>query len=63
MAAGLAAELREVFGVEARLVEGAGGIFQVVADGQQVFDKKTAGRFPILGEVSKAIKGDRPDPT
>ena len=61
MAAGLAAELREAFGVDARLVEGSGGIFQVVVDGEQVFDKKTVGRFPILGEVSKTIKDGRPE--
>ena len=56
MAAGLTAELREGFGVEARLVEGSGGVFRVVVDGQEVFDKKTVGRFPILGEVSKVLK-------
>lgn len=62
MAAGLAAELKEAFGADARLIEGSGGIFQVVADGELVFDKKDVGRFPVLGEVSKAILDTRPEP-
>jgi len=56
MAAGLAAELRESFGVDAELVPGSGGVFVVRLDGKVVFDKKSVGRFPVLGEVSKVIK-------
>lgn len=56
MAAGLAAELRESLGIEAALVKGSGGIYQVHLDGKLLFDKKTMGRYPILGEVSSQIK-------
>ncbi len=61
MAAGLAAELRESLKVDATLVPGRGGIFQVHLDGQIIFDKKTVGRYPILGEMTKAIRDLRPE--
>lgn len=56
MAVGLAAELKEALGVDAELIPGSGGIYQVRVDGDLVFDKKSIGRFPVLGEVSKVIK-------
>jgi len=31
-------------------------VFVVRLDGKVVFDKKSVGRFPVLGEVSKVIK-------
>lgn len=52
----MAAELKQAFGVEAELVRGSGGIFDVVVDGKKVFDKHKAGRFPEPGEVVKALK-------
>jgi len=55
MAAGLAAELREALGIEPRLVPGDDGIFDVKADGELVFSKADAGRFPVLGELSSAL--------
>ena len=56
MAAGLAAELKEALGVDSELIAGSGGIFTVRVDGHVLFDKKSVGRFPVLGEVSKVIK-------
>lgn len=38
------------------LIQGDGGIFDVVADGQQVFSKHQAGRFPENDEVIEAIR-------
>jgi selenoprotein W-related protein len=61
MAAGLAAELRESLGVQASLVPGSGGIYQVHLDGELVFDKKVEGRYPILGEVTARIRELRPE--
>jgi hypothetical protein len=43
--------------VEARLVEGGKGIFDVVADGRLIFSKHKARRFPNSGEVVGALRG------
>ncbi len=56
MAVGLAAELKESLRVEAVLIEGSKGIFDVCVDGEKVFSKYKQNRFPALGELSAAIK-------
>lgn len=38
-------------GVEAELIKGGGGIFDVVVDGKLIFSKHEAGRFPTNEEV------------
>ncbi len=43
--------MRETFGVEAKLIAGGNGIFDVVVDGKPVFSKFEAGRFPDPGEI------------
>ena len=55
-AAGLAEELYKAVGVEADLFPGSNGIFDVIVDGDQVFSKYKAGRFPEPGEVAGIIK-------
>ncbi|MEM6289910.1 MAG: Rdx family protein [Myxococcota bacterium] len=42
-------------GVQARLIEGSRGIFDVIADGTRVFSKHEIGRFPAPGEVADAL--------
>jgi selT/selW/selH-like putative selenoprotein len=42
--------------VEAELIEGANGVFDVVADGELVFSKQTAGRFPDDAEIVKLLR-------
>lgn len=42
--------------MNARLVKGSGGIFDVVVDGKQVFSKHETGRFPEPGEVVKMLR-------
>ena len=37
------------------LTPGSGGVFTVLVDGTEVFNKKQAGRFPNYGEVPMAI--------
>lgn len=54
-AASLAAELKAGFGVDATLIPGSGGVFEVVVDGKKVFSKSVTGRFPEPGEVSKQL--------
>jgi selT/selW/selH-like putative selenoprotein len=48
--------LKEAFGASAKLVEGSGGIFDVVVDGRKVFSKYERGRFPHPGEVVELLR-------
>ncbi len=48
----MAAELAEAHGVQARLIKGGRGIFDVKVDGALVFSKHSTGRFPNDGEVA-----------
>ncbi len=43
--------------MDAELIRGDNGIFDVVADGALVFSKDQTGRFPENAEVVKAIRG------
>ena len=45
------------FGVDARLLKGDNGVYDIVADGKLVFSKHEAGRFPENDEVI-ALLGD-----
>jgi selT/selW/selH-like putative selenoprotein len=47
----LAAEMKKALGVEATLIKGSHGIFDVTVDGKLVFSKDKEGRFPEAGEV------------
>jgi selenoprotein W-related protein len=51
----LADALKKKLNIEAELIPGSGGIFDVKADGQMVFSKKVAGRFPESTEVIAAL--------
>lgn len=42
-------------GIEAKLVKGSGGVFEVVLDGQLIFSKKQVGRFPDYSEILEKI--------
>ena len=37
--------------MDATLIKGSGGQFEVVLDGQLIFSKKELGRFPETGEI------------
>ena len=50
------AALREEFGVEARLIEGHDGVFDVILDGETIFCKFEEMRFPRKEEIMEAIK-------
>jgi selT/selW/selH-like putative selenoprotein len=43
--------IAEEVGVKPKLIEGAGGIFDVVVDGRKIFSKHEAGRFPDPYEI------------
>jgi selT/selW/selH-like putative selenoprotein len=51
----LAAEIRRGIGADVELVEGRGGVFDVVADGKLVFSKKAERRFPTPQEILRAV--------
>ena len=55
----MAAELKEHLGVEATLIPGSGGVFDVTVDGKLIFSKKAAGRFPHDGEILEKLKQTR----
>ena len=40
----------------AKLVEGSGGIFDVVVDGKKVYSKHETGRFPEAEEILRLLK-------
>jgi selenoprotein W-related protein len=55
----LAAAIKDTFGVEAELIPGAGGIFDVVANGHKIFSKHDVGRFPEEHEVLDLLAPDK----
>ena len=50
-ATSLAARIKEATGVEAELIRGGNGIFDVHQDEQLLFSKHEAGRFPEEDEI------------
>ena len=48
-------ELLEEFGVEAKLVRGKVGSFDVFVNGELLFSKDEIGRFPVPGEIVQKI--------
>jgi selenoprotein W-related protein len=51
----LAAALKENAGIEPKLIEGSGGVFDVTLDGELIFSKKITGRFPEDAEIVEAV--------
>ena len=47
----MAAEIKKHRGVDATIVRGSGGEFEITLDGQLIFSKKQEGRFPDFDEV------------
>ena len=47
--------IKEKYGIEARLIEGSGGAFEVCLDGTLVFSKLKQFRFPEEEEIFAAI--------
>lgn len=54
-AARLAEALKGRYGIKTRLIKSAGGVFEVVKDGELIFSKKATGRFPENQEVFTKI--------
>ncbi len=47
--------MKKTRGLEATLVKGSGGQFEVVLDGTLIFSKKQLGRFPEVREILEKI--------
>jgi selT/selW/selH-like putative selenoprotein len=45
--------------VEAELVEGAGGVFDVVADGRLLHSKRATGGFPESAAIVEKLRAGR----
>jgi len=56
----LAARIRKELDLDVTLVEGRGGVFDVVVDDDLVFSKRSAHRFPEPGEILDLIRARRP---
>ena len=50
------AELEAAFDCETNLIRGGGGVFDVAVDGEILFSKHDAGRFPEPGEIVTAMR-------
>lgn len=54
--------MKNEFGVDAELIRGTNGVFDVEVDGELVFSKHRAQRFPNDGEVEAAIRSKAAQP-
>ena len=52
----MAAALKASFSVEAQLIKGSGGVFDVTVDGELIFSKDDQNRFPTNDEIVGLIK-------
>ncbi len=52
----MAARIKEAFGADSFLIEGAGGIFDVNVDGKLVYSKHETGEFPNADALVEEMK-------
>ena len=43
--------------MEAKLIRGGGGVFDVVVDGKRIYSKQETGRFPQDEEILAQLRG------
>jgi len=55
----LAASIKSALGIDATLVEGSNGIFDVSVDGDLVFSKYEHGRFPEADDLIAELRERR----
>jgi len=53
----LAAKIKDQHGLDVELIQGKGGVFDVVVDGKLIYSKKETGRFPEDAEVLSQLAG------
>jgi len=52
----LAAQLKDKLGLDARLIAGSGGEFEVVVNGELVYSKRAKGEFPDEQPLLETIR-------
>ena len=52
----MAAEVKKALGIEATLVKGDGGVFDVKANGKLIYTKEKTFRFPEEGEITRLLQ-------
>ncbi|MBU0731036.1 MAG: Rdx family protein [Proteobacteria bacterium] len=52
----MGAEIQKKISAEVEYIAGSGGIFEIVADGREIFSKRKIGRFPDASEIIKILK-------
>jgi selT/selW/selH-like putative selenoprotein len=52
----LAAAISKALGIQSELIQGKGGVFEVVADGKLIFSKKESLRFPEEEEILQMLR-------
>jgi len=52
----LGARISQEFGIEVDLIKGANGIFEVSANGNVVFSKRSAGAFPDADKLIQSLR-------
>ena len=50
--------MKKATGIEAELIKGRGGVFDVKVGGRLIFSKHSAGRFPETREVLAALEAE-----
>ena len=49
--------IKNKFGIDAELIEGSGGVFEVSLNNSLIFSKKELSRFPEENEIEDLIEG------
>lgn len=52
----MAADIKAATGIDAELIRGGGGIFDVTVDGERIFSKHATGRFPASEEILRQLR-------
>lgn len=52
----MGAEIESLTGTKPELIEGSGGVFDVLVDGERIFSKRYEGRFPEPGEIAGLLR-------
>ncbi|MBI1310264.1 SelT/SelW/SelH family protein [bacterium] len=52
----MAAAIKQQAGIDAELIKGRGGVFDVVVDGRLIYSKHQTGRFPEPDEILRQLK-------
>ena len=52
----MAAEVKNALGIDAKLIKGDGGVFDVRANGKLIYTKEKTFRFPEDGEITRLLR-------